>query len=186
MQTQISFVPSRSLCWYVCQSRELIITLYVDTTTTLPPLRFLSVGWQPNPMTPVRNPSKLLQYLRLCHTTAPESRNLHAYIKPWLSNIPLPDSSKRACDGSNQLGGREKIADYASVFQMVIKRSSQYSRGIFPGVLQEQRSVLAGVWVCRCGWLRQRRVGLAVLSKIEGGKSRGRRLSKWKRLSVMW
>ncbi|KAF8431553.1 hypothetical protein BGX38DRAFT_1294822 [Terfezia claveryi] len=38
------------------------------------------------------------------------TKRLH--IKPWLSNVALPGSSKRTCDGSNKLGRREKLGDY--------------------------------------------------------------------------
>ncbi|KAF8457015.1 hypothetical protein BGX38DRAFT_893757 [Terfezia claveryi] len=87
----------------------------------------------------LQNPGAFTSTERLC-------------IKPWLSNVALPGSSKRTCDGSNKLGRREKVGDYALVY---IPNGERGKQPVFPHVIMEvgfsqeydqKRSVLTDVW----------------------------------------
>ena len=108
----------------------------------------------------------------------------HLCIKPWLSNVSLPGSSRGTHAGSNTvLGCREKIADYALVY---VPQGDNERLPIFPHVVMEvgfsqeynanTRSVLAGVQE----WLVATRGGvkLAVLFKIEEGNVVGKRIEQ--------
>jgi len=104
-------------------------------------------------------------------------------IKPWLSNVALPGSSKRACDGSNKLGRREKLGDYALVY---IPNGENEKQPVFPHVIMEvgfsqeydkkKRGVLADVRE----WLVATKGGvkLAVLFKIEEGEVPGKTIAQ--------
>ncbi|RPB20000.1 hypothetical protein L211DRAFT_578060 [Terfezia boudieri ATCC MYA-4762] len=108
-----------------------------------------------------------------------------ACIQPWVSNVALPGSSKRAREGSNKLGRREKLCDYALVY---IPEDPSQQEPVFPHVVMEvafsqdygkNNSVLADVQE----WLVATKGGvrLGVLFKIEEGQVPGKTIEQLER-----
>lgn len=69
----------------------------------------------------------LIQLIHSPVFTPPE----RACIQPWVSNVALPGSSQQARGGSNELGRREKLGDYA------LPEDANEQEPVFPNVIME-------------------------------------------------